>query len=549
MGVKLSSKDPLIGKTIGGRYEVVRLIGKGGMGAIYEVRNLRLGRSFALKTLTGDGAADPEVLARFRREADVIARIKHPNIVEVIDWEALEDGSPAMVLEYLHGENLAQRIEVGPLPWPQLARVGDQILAALSIAHANGIVHRDLKPQNIFLAQDDSGDESVKLLDFGVSKVRDSKSLVTTDSRLLGTPAYMAPEQAEGRADDVGTHTDVWAVGAIMQEMATGELAFDAPSLPSILYKVCHGKAGSIAAKRPDAPEAFIQLIAETLTIEIDKRISDATVLRVRLREALRDIGGVQFIDTLPGVRGSSPAMRPSRDISTGGRRKRMTDALSDTLGAPPSTPPTGNRALSQVADTLASTNATTARVRRRKWPALIALGVLGVAVVVIVAVGRRDDAPKPAPSPPPTAKTIVPLAAPTADPNAAPTPDPKLALTNRMKDALRAFVAWSREHAGEPCPELAALGIDATDLKLTCTDQPGDQIVGVVATDGTASWQLGSEVTELVRGPRWTVRVQTAKPTKKPVVKKPPPPIKTVAKPKPNNDVQLDENGIPISR
>src|SRR6185503_1822821 len=128
----------------------------------------------------------------------------------------------------------------GQLAWPQLARVADQVLAALSIAHANGIVHRDLKPQNIFLAQDDSGDERVKLLDFGVSKVRDSKSLVTTDARLLGTPAYMSPEQSEGRADDIGTHTDVWAVGTILQEMATGEMAFGGPSLPSVLYKVCH---------------------------------------------------------------------------------------------------------------------------------------------------------------------------------------------------------------------------------------------------------------------------------------------------------------------
>ena len=121
MGSPSIKQDPLIGAVVGGRYEVIRLIGKGGMGSIYEVRNTRLGRQFALKTLTGDAAQNPEVLQRFRREADVIAKIKHPNIVEVIDWEVLDDGSPAMVMGYLHGEDLGRRIEDGPVAWPQLA--------------------------------------------------------------------------------------------------------------------------------------------------------------------------------------------------------------------------------------------------------------------------------------------------------------------------------------------------------------------------------------------------------------------------------------------
>src|SRR5262252_8006069 len=123
MGKLSASQDTLVGQVVGGRYEIMRLIGRGGMGAIYEVRNTRLGRSFALKTLVGEAADDDEVLQRFRREADVIARIKHPNIVEVIDWETLDDGSPCMVLEYLHGEDLAARIkECSPMPWTLLAR-------------------------------------------------------------------------------------------------------------------------------------------------------------------------------------------------------------------------------------------------------------------------------------------------------------------------------------------------------------------------------------------------------------------------------------------
>jgi serine/threonine-protein kinase len=363
------------------------------MGSIYEVRNTRLGRQFALKTLTGDAAANPEVLQRFRREADVIAKIKHPNIVEVIDWEALADGSPAMVMEYLHGEDLGRRIEDGPLAWPQLARVADQVLAALSIAHANGIVHRDLKPQNIFLAQDDSGDERVKLLDFGVSKVRDSKSFVTTDARLLGTPAYMSPEQAQGRAEEVGTHTDVWAMGAILYEMATGNVPFDADNVPAILYKICHSELQQIVAGRADAPDAFVQLVKETLRRDISQRISDATVLRVRLREALRSVAGVQFIDTLPGLRKSDPALT--------GRRKRFTDALDDTIGAV--TPPQGALASGTpveakklgTANTVLDTANRPSVISRKKWrPFALAVGALAIATVLIaIIVAMRPKA------------------------------------------------------------------------------------------------------------------------------------------------------------
>ncbi|HEY5920803.1 MAG TPA: serine/threonine-protein kinase [Kofleriaceae bacterium] len=407
---------------VGGRYEIIRLIGKGGMGAIYEVRNTRLGRQFALKTLTGDAAANPEVLARFRREADVISKIKHPNIVEVIDWEALDDGSPAMVMEYLQGEDLGRRIEDGPLTWPQLARIADQVLAALSIAHANGIVHRDLKPQNIFLAQDDSGDERVKLLDFGVSKVRDSKSLVTTDARLLGTPAYMSPEQSEGRADDVGSHTDVWAIGTILFEMATGVVPFDADNLPAILYKICHSELPQIAARRADAPEAFVELVRETLERDVDKRISDATVLRVRLREALRGVAGVQFADTLPGIRPSQPSLT---------RAKRLTDALGDTLGA--LTPPQGNLAVGTPVSSrtkvgtentlLASTLKTPSVITRRKW-APVALVVGGIAIAMIVLAIVVATRPKPTTEARPVAKPadpVEPVAAPVAVPADAP--------------------------------------------------------------------------------------------------------------------------------
>ncbi len=327
--------DPLVGSIIAGRYEVIRRLAKGGMGTIYEVRNTRLGRTFALKTITAEAAQDPEVLARFRREADVVANLSHPHIVEVVDWDQLPDGAPFLVMEHLRGETLAARIaDVGGLPWSQIARIGDQVLSALGVAHRAGVVHRDLKPDNIFLAVDDANEERVKLLDFGISKIRDSTTFQTTDAKLLGTPAYMAPEQAEGQHDKIGPATDVWAMGAILYEMITGTAAFAAPSAPAILYRVCHGRPTPANELRSDMPKELGELLDWALDPQL--RLDDIEELREELREIMSKLEGVTWaqpmrsrmmdsvkkstpmvrISTpLPWSRGSAPSLPPPPDV------------------------------------------------------------------------------------------------------------------------------------------------------------------------------------------------------------------------------------------
>ena len=433
---KAQGKDELIGQVIGGRYQVVRLIGRGGMGAIYEVVNTRLGRSFAMKILIGEGATDDDVLSRFRREADVIARIKHPNIVEVIDWEALDDGSPCIILEYLQGEDLARRIrEAAPLPWPVIARIGDHVLNALSVAHAANIVHRDLKPQNIFLAHDDSGDERAKLLDFGVSKIRDSESLVTTDARLLGTPSYMAPEQAEGRHEDVGPATDLWAMGAILYEMATGDLAFDGASMPAVLYKICSKEVESVDARRADAPAAFVTLIRDALARDLHRRIGDADVFRVRLREALSSVASVRYSDQVLAPR-PSPSLTPQTNPTP--RRKRQTGAHDETVSGKLGGAPTGDSfdcntpTLDMPISGDTPVGETLPRVRRRARSAAIGLGAAALALTVLAVVIASSHAPPPIVA----ARQVAPPAdaglprdaviAPMPDPPRAPTPAPK---------------------------------------------------------------------------------------------------------------------------
>jgi serine/threonine-protein kinase len=380
--------DRLIGSVIAGRYEVVRVIGKGGMGTIYEVKNTRLGRSFALKTLSGGD--DEDVLARFRREAEIVAKLRHPNILEVVDWDTLDDGSPCMVMEYLVGEDLAKRLrDRGQLAWTELAGVADQVLAALAVAHRAGVVHRDLKPQNIFLARDDAGEERVKLLDFGISKLRDARTFTTTDAKVIGTPMYMPPEQAEGRQDDIGPPTDVWAMGAILYEAAAGKPAFFAPSIPAILYRVCHDRPTPLTQLRPDTPAALAELIEHALTRELDKRLASAEQMRADLRAAF----------------GGEPVLRSAHVITpAAGVRTLGPLATAETIGpgaAPAVTAPSQPRA---------------------RWPWIAAIGgVAAVAVAVLMLWPSGDNEPSPPPPPRPApaapAPPIVEAPAPPAAP------------------------------------------------------------------------------------------------------------------------------------
>jgi serine/threonine-protein kinase len=221
-------------------------------------------------------------------------------------------------MEYLRGESLAARVAaVGPLPWPQIARIADEVMSALGVAHRVGVIHRDLKPDNIFLATDDAGEEHVKLLDFGVSKIRDSQTFQTTDSKVLGTPAYMAPEQAEGRHDLIGPGTDVWAMGAIIYEMVTGRVAFDAPSAPAILYRVCHGRPDPASELRPDMPKELGELLDWALDTQL--RLGDVDELREEVRRVLGTVEGVTWAApmrsrTLDVVR---PAGHPAQRLAT----------------------------------------------------------------------------------------------------------------------------------------------------------------------------------------------------------------------------------------
>ncbi|HEU4613662.1 MAG TPA: serine/threonine-protein kinase, partial [Kofleriaceae bacterium] len=248
-----------VGSVIADTYTIEALIGRGGMGAVFMASHKRLpGKQVAIKVLHAEMSGE-EVLARFKREAEIASRLGHPNIVQVHDFNLMPDGTPYLVLEYLHGESLAQRLKQGPLSLEHAMSIVRQVGSALAAAHREGIVHRDLKPQNIFLVPTEVDGrivEIAKVLDFGISKIRGSTTVKTQDSALLGTPQYMAPEQATGQHSSVDERTDVFALGAIVYEMLSGQPAFSGETIPEVVFKVVYEQPVPLAERVPGLPPA-----------------------------------------------------------------------------------------------------------------------------------------------------------------------------------------------------------------------------------------------------------------------------------------------------
>jgi serine/threonine protein kinase len=215
--------DERIGQVLVETYRIERLIAEGGMAAVYEASHLRIPKRFAVKFMKLGLVNNAEALQRFRREAEIIATLDHPNIVGLVDYNAAEDGTPYIVLEYIDGENLGTRLLRGPLDMRDTMRITDSVAAALQAAHDKGIVHRDLKPENIMLSGVGASTK-VKVLDFGVAKLRHGPEL-TAFNVVVGTVGFMAPEQVSGGAVDA--RTDQFALANIVYTMLTGQSPFE----------------------------------------------------------------------------------------------------------------------------------------------------------------------------------------------------------------------------------------------------------------------------------------------------------------------------------
>src|SRR5258708_29759440 len=300
------------GTVLADTYRIERPVGKGGMGEVYEATHARLSGRYAVKLLLREVGQADEVLRRFKQEAEITSRLRNPNIVQVIDFAQMPDGTPFMVMEFLAGHDLAAELrDVPRLPLMRAIDILEQVATGLAAAHAENIVHRDLKPANIFLTPlPGSRRELAKIVDFGISKVRALTGGLTRPEAVIGTPQYMAPEQARGQIRDIDSRTDQFALGAIAFELITGRPAFEGDEVSSILYQVVHEEPPALAALGFRGLEAVEAVIRKAMAKVAGDRHANVNDFSQALEEASR---GTPTAAPGPAVAFAQSAFAPAR--------------------------------------------------------------------------------------------------------------------------------------------------------------------------------------------------------------------------------------------
>ncbi|MCC6746222.1 MAG: protein kinase [Deltaproteobacteria bacterium] len=370
--------DNLSGQILDGRYRTMRLIGEGGMGAVYEAQHTEIGRRVAIKVLHALYSRDEEAVRRFRDEARAATRIGHPNIVDVTDSGTTADGRVYFVMELLTGVDLATVLaQQRTLATDRALRIAHQMCRALHAAHDAGIVHRDLKPENVFLTERDGETDFVKILDFGIAKNLDlaerGDARLTTPGIAMGTPEYMAPEQAAG--EEIDRRIDVYATGAMLFEMLTGHLPHEGKNLMQLLSRKALEPPTPLRHYRPDLPEALDALLSHALATERSHRLPSMEDLRKALEPFLAEgtapSAGLA-VGTAPTVRApallEAPPFPPAHQVLPGEVRL-YGGQLSESGAAPTLGSATG--AALQATDPLG-----TRVVAGRRWPLWTTLGV-----------------------------------------------------------------------------------------------------------------------------------------------------------------------------
>jgi serine/threonine-protein kinase len=310
-------QDELVGKMLNQTYHVVKVIGEGGMGRVYEARHTRIGsKRFAIKVLHPEFARQPQVISRFQREAEAAASIKNEHVVDVFDVDRTADGRPFLVSEFLEGREYAEYLaEVGKMRTGPAVRIVRQICKALAAAHAKGVVHRDMKPENVFLTGALTM-PSAKVIDFGISKIDDAPgTALTKTGMIMGTPSYMAPEQARG--DRVDHRADIYAVGAILYCALTGSRPFDRNDPTATLTAVLTEDPPRPRSLEPTIPEPLEMVIQRAMAKQPQDRYQTMEELDAEL--AAYDPGDAELSElSSPGFPGAMPMLAsPSRAAPT----------------------------------------------------------------------------------------------------------------------------------------------------------------------------------------------------------------------------------------
>jgi serine/threonine protein kinase len=272
---------PLPGERIGGKYEVERILGQGGMGVVVAARHIQIGQRVAIKFLRGYAAADPNATERFLREARAAVVLTSEHATKVLDVGTDESGEPYMVMEYLAGSDLTALLQQrGSLGVHETVDIVLQACEAIAEAHARGIVHRDLKPPNLFVTKGNDGRRLVKVLDFGISKTLDTQPSqdLTASGSLMGSPAYMSPEQVRA-PKTVDARTDVWALGVVLFELLTGKCPFIGETMGETLARIIADATPSIRDLRPELPAGLDIVVARCLERDMSRRIQSVADL------------------------------------------------------------------------------------------------------------------------------------------------------------------------------------------------------------------------------------------------------------------------------
>jgi serine/threonine-protein kinase len=400
-----------------GKYEIVKPLGKGAMGIVYLAHDTILERDVALKVMVSTIADDPELNDRFKREARAVAKMAHPNVVNVFDLGSHTDGSPYIAMELLKGQDLQKAVRSGPsLSLERKVAIIVQVLAGLAHAHQAGIVHRDIKPANIFLGDDGT----VKIMDFGVARL--TTASMTGTGNIVGTADYMSPEQVKGAKVD--GRSDLFSVGCMLYELIAGQRPFHSDNLMAIFYKITHEEANFALLPRGPEYEALLPYLQKALAKSLDERYQSAQEFALELRHYLQQHGSRSGTFNLDSLGELDLPPRPS--TLSGAATVITADELPGTAGA----------------TAMPSASAATRRPRQaptiaQRPPQKSGNGaVIGAVVAVALVAGGVGTyvALKPQPRPPtnvtaaPPAPSVAAVVAATEAPTVAPTSPPTAA-------------------------------------------------------------------------------------------------------------------------
>lgn len=287
------------GELIHSRYRLIRILGSGSSGTVWHAKNELIDRDVALKVLRPEVADDAVKLQRFFNEAKAGGRVRSPSNVEILDLGQAEDGSPFLVFELLDGEGIDTWLKRETTIEPEtLFELLVGVARALDIAHKLGIVHRDLKPANIYVHHAASGERVAKVLDFGISKIFESEGRdafnLTRAGTVVGSPAYMSPEQAAGR-DDLDGRADVWSLGVVMFEALTGTLPHDAPNYNALMVRILVQDADPVAKRNPNLPAAVCTVVDGCLRRDREQRMASSGVLAQQMEAALKELRSARY--------------------------------------------------------------------------------------------------------------------------------------------------------------------------------------------------------------------------------------------------------------